>query len=248
MLLSGEFIYNGKKSIDMYGAYMVYLDNSNKQEIGILKTVQRFSRNGIDDSYRIEKNHLTTQITILFDSLLDETKKNNVLTWLLPNDKFNEFIVVNTNLIYNIIFTKIKCSDYINATVFECDIEFMDAFAYSQVYKFSKLVKSKERLIVENFSNIGEDIYYKPIIRVYFPEDGDVTITNINTMESSKIKGIKGEIVDINNRRELVTSNIKEFKYSDVNGYMRLRYGVNILEIEGYCQVDIFCKYPMMIQ
>jgi len=225
----------------MYKALMVYIDNFDGRDVAVNKTI---SRNR--DIYTVGVSPVTIPTTIGFSRPLSEREKRDVLMWLCPDDKFHELIIEETNLSYYIMFTKVKYYEYDNGSRFDCEMETLDGYSYTQPYEYSKIVTKQDKIIIDNYSNIAT--YYYPNIKINFLSDCKVTITNENLGISSIITGVTNEIVNINNTKEIVVSNKKLYKYLDVDGYLRLKYGVNDLKIQGHCRIDITCKYPMLME
>lgn len=245
MFLGGHFEWNGVSSWNMYNCILGNISEFDGRDSGVTKNIQRYKKNGEDWNYKIERESYSTTIHLCFEQTLSEKEKRDVIRWLQPDDNFHELVVEDTQISYFVMFTKIKTNDVFgNGLYIECEIETMDAYGYTRPYLYSQTVLDLGNIIINNHSGI-KSFYYPESVKITFRSNDNVVIENLTLGESMTIKGVANEVVHINCARELVTSTVKKYKYSDITNFLRFGYGDNRLKITGKCRIDIVCRYPV---
>lgn len=170
-----------------------------------------------------------------------EEKILDIKKWIITDD-FIPFITQdNPNYTYYL-----KCKKIQNKMtpeglgVLECTFTPFSHFAY-KIYNSTTTVKSSTNITIDNPS-----IYsYEPVIKVK-NLGNEATVNKIGDLE---IKGLAtNEKVTIDNIMLTVINENDENRFSKCNrNWISLTPGKNIIPVNGNCEIEVLCEFPMSL-
>lgn len=171
----------------------------------------------------------------------EEWKLLDVKKWIITEDFVPFKTFDNLNYTYYIKCKKIqnKMTPY-GFGVLECIFAPFSHFAYQNV-SFSRTITKSSNIVIDNPSMYS----YKPIIKI--KNLGNTS--TVNKIGDFEISGLStNEIVIVDNLMLLVTNLNNISKFTNCNrGWVELLPGENNLQLNGNCQIEILCEFPMIL-
>ena len=170
-----------------------------------------------------------------------EWKILDIKKWIIT-DEFIPFVTFdNLDYIYYIKCKKIRnrMTPY-GFGVLECTFTPLSHFAYQKI-EFNMNVTELNNIIIQNPSMYK----YKPIIKI--KNLGD--ISTVNKVGSFEISGLnKNEVVVVDNLMLGVVNSNGDNRFSNCNrGWVELMQEENNLQLNGNCEVQISCEFPIVL-
>jgi len=180
--------------------------------------------------------------------------KSSIMRWL-SNGKFNEFYSVDDvdrRYFLTYIGSPTLSITGLNQGWLEIEFQNMDCYVRSPVLQnVFDLSKISTPTIIE-VENLGDTVIYPTDLYIQKIGTGDVSIKNlIDGGREFKFTGLENnEEIYVNNiDRYIKTSVPNIYRYDSFNGnYLRLKYGVNRLLVEGKCKLNIEYRYEYLSQ
>jgi phage-related protein len=259
-LISTDFSFDGRDCSE-FGLYVVRDSN------GLITTPYTSSKNILEDHpktvltpYYYGVQHQPLSFTVTFAMVdngeFDSDKLYEIGNWLFQ-DKYKPFISAD-NLgkifycmgINQVNFMNTGLRDGMITVDFRC----RDAFGWTPqthyVFDMSDNVGATPTSIqIENMSNIGVEYYY-PIIE-FTLQSTETAISIVNNSDGGRTFSFTGldtgEVVYIDNRKQIITSDSGEYRFDEWNKvWFRLVKGVNNITIAGKCVVTFIAQYPII--
>ncbi|MGG3920347.1 distal tail protein Dit [Geobacillus thermodenitrificans] len=240
-----DFSYDGISSLDM-GVIQVSLEGGLFKETFVAnKKINEVSIRGREKPYFFgtERDPLSFPLTIYFEDGFDENKIRNVARWL-DQDFYKPFYFLeDPNKIYYAM--TLENSEFIHNGIrdgfitlnFRCNSPYAYSPVTTKTYDFSNNTSSGTQIIINNYG----DLECKPLLAIEPLEDGDISIVNLSDNNKEfKFTGLKkGEIVTIDNEKELIESSLSYvWRYENFNNnYLSLKVDENKLNVYGKCKL-----------
>ncbi len=256
-MINTTFMFDGQKSTD-YGLHNVTIDT------GLRSVPMVGGKDILEDKVRDRRNpyyqgvqHQPMQFTLYF-SLLDERmtreKKNEILRWLFKDD-YREFRTTDdiSKCLYVIATNQI---DFETADselgYFRVDFRASTSHWISSPYIRTYDLSDNETSTIieyENLSNVGT--YYSPEIEFELVSDSkSITLINLDDggREFTFTDLWEKEKIYVDNDMQTIISDNLAFP-SRLNNFnkkwLRLRYGINRIEVIGKCKLEIRSVFPV---
>lgn len=174
-----------------------------------------------------------------------------ILSWLIGKKQFKPMQFEdgdNDEFIYYCVFTSAK-TIWVNGRChgFRLTAQFDSPFARGEATTVSVGSGANQKVVIRNKSDISDDYTY-PIVKFY----GNVDIVNLTDDPSRHFKFSnidKNEFITVDNEIKYISSSFPGEKLSNFTSknWLRLRSGMNELEITSAGDVTIECPYYAMI-
>ena len=261
MFLSEYFTFDGIYSKEMYGATIVNTGEQLPRIVGSdLSIIEEES--GMKKRpyyYGTKVNPISFQLQIGFRDeneialKLDFKQRQEIIEWLSPfDDEYKQFSVSEDNtLIYYIKVTKFTWKEYVNGDLLTIDVRTDSGYAYSPIQNIyvNNIIETDTTIEISNYSNV--DKFYKPIVEITkYGNVGDIiTITNLDLNESIQLDGslLKDESLQIDCDKKLIKSSTGLYRYDKITGFLRLKYGINRIRVQGKCEINMLLQFPMLL-
>lgn len=249
----GEQFYFNNQSSDDLGIYLVKLDTgyirhpflSDKEIIS-----EQIPGNDIPYVYDVRRKPLKVTLTLsCIEGVWTTEKRRQIARWL-DNDEYSLFYSVDDpNKWYYLQYvggidlnTNGNLQGYI-----EVEFENISPYTYSPVYNkafdFSTITSPTQF----EFINYGDnDLFLE--LEILKNGDGDISIINTSD-EGREFKFVNlanQETVYVDNKKRDIISDLGVYRYDNFNGnYLRLKRGVNSLQINGSCILNLRYQFEI---
>ena len=251
MVISKDFILNNITNTSK-DVIIVSFDNDVLTSVGV-----PFSRNiSVSGEYSSSNPIFKKEETVPDDIVLNfmyvnehyvpqqwtESKIIDIKEWIVTDDFIPFISEDNPNYVTYMICTKIENKMTHNMLgVLECTFKPFSHYKYKRYSKKTTLSGLPKTFNINNPSMKT----YKPII----------ILTNlgykstVNKIQDFEITGLEtGETVIIDNLMKTVLNSDDENKFSLCNrAWVELEHGMNELEINGNCEIEIICEFPVLL-
>lgn len=180
---------------------------------------------------------------------LDKYDVDIIASWLTEQHGYKYLNIIQDdmqNVRYKCKIKELK-NIHINGMpiAFKCKVVSDSPYAYSFPQIKELQVNGTTEITLVNDTNVNRCIYPKMKI---VPNNGVTDITILNKSDNNREmkftslpSGIK---IDINNEKQIITSNQDVNLYDHFNGqFFRLKQGVNRLSITGSCTIKFICEF-----
>jgi phage-related protein len=254
-MLSTDFFYNGKKSIDL-GVYLVKLNNDYTVTPFLAdKEIVEEEIAGNDKPYYFGVKRKPLKLKLILSCLEDQwtiDKRRDLARWLNVNSYELFYSLDNPNKWYYCQYVGGIDLNYLGTLQGYIEVEMRcdGSYPYSPIYgKVLTFSETTEPQIFE-FTNDG-DLDLQPQLWIEKVGDGDIEIQNLTygDLPMFKFTGLLNqETVYIDNENEIIETDLTgHYRYVNFNdGYLSLKRGVNRLKVTGNGVLQFRWQYKIL--
>ena len=259
MFVCRNFSYNGIDGSDMYGLMLVRTDNGMiEQKLGIArKTVTETVKNKSKVySYGFEDSVMTFTAEFAKEDAWTFAERVAVSKWLFE-DTYCDFVSEDFDLVYKCVavgdpyFYTNGLNGYLKVE-FECDAPFAYSPSSTSAFDLSSNPSGGTIINVYNNSNVPNYYFYNPEIE-FTLVGANTSFKSTNLSDSNRVFQFTSltalETVYVNNETQKIYSALSDTRLNNLTDkrFLRLKYGLNRLKIEGTCTVNLRYQFPMIL-
>ena len=255
------FTFNGKSAED-YGYYIVNVEDSKENEVGLKKLIQEVDNDGFAKTFtgikygeftftielmKMEQKMSATDSILLRPVRMEESDFNFINNWLMKPKEYKQFIShQNKDIIYYAMFTDMREMIIGNYNYITLTMRLNGGCAYSTIIENTFKVKGTMTVHGEEYDSNGNvigtgvvtkstvDEYIYPDIEIKVNSGSTVTIRHDDLLEEMSFTGLTPGYTYI-----CYNEGIKHFKVLDKNGNqvnvnMRPLFNKTWLRLNGY--------------
>jgi predicted phage tail component-like protein len=248
------FTFAGRKSSD-FGIINVAISTGLYEEPFMAsRSIKEFTIRGQEKPYfqEITRESKSIQVSFYFENGWDDNLIREVARWLdvefyqpltFSEDEEKVYYVIPVDS-SSIIHNGLK-QGYITLT-FRCDSPY--SYSHTKVTPWYDL-SNVDTLTIE-INNLGDKAIL-PELNILKTTDGNLTIANLSNKGevTSFTSLLANEELYVNGENQIIETNIPNtWRYDNFNDqYLNLRYGKNVLQINGNCKLKFKYRYKFII-
>lgn len=252
--------YKGRSSRDFDLVVVSVGDDTSPNLFGVERSVNEEDSGGKVPVFK-GFNYSCPSIPITFAKIKDtkllpitQEDEFKIAQWLFGDDEYHPLQSDdNDEVIYYGAFT--KAEKYFNALrlgYFKTTFRLSSPCAYSPIRHNNYYVRNNEKTFEIDCRTNVENYYYPDVEFRLVGENTGVKITNLTLNETMEFKDLPKEthLYCYNEgMKEIVCKNNKDLnaRPNFNKTWLRLRYGRNLIKVEGNCDIDILAQYKIAI-